>query len=100
MVNVRIPPIANLETAIRLYYSKVELSSEDVQQLFPSVKGKNTITKLKRKARELMVEENKLSYNANAVNTEVAFKAWGLNIGDLTARYETLKRFKIAESEA
>lgn len=100
MVNVRIPPIANLETAIRLYYSKVELSSEDVQELFPSVKGKNTITKLKRKARELMVEDNKLVYNAHSVNTESAFKAWGLDIADLEARYETLKKFKIAEKGA
>lgn len=97
MTNVRIPPIADLETAIRLYYSKIELYTDDVKELFPSVKGKSTIAKLKRKAREKMVENGKLSYNANAVNTETAYEAWGLNIKDITSRYEMLKRFKITE---
>lgn len=98
MTNVRIPPIASLETAIRLYYSKVELSTEDVKELFPSVKGKDTISRLKRKAREVMIEDGKLSYNALAVNTEAAFKAWGIDIDDIVKRYETLKKFKINES--
>ena len=50
MVNVRTPQIADLETAIRIYYEKLELQNDDVKELFPAVKGRATITKLKRKA--------------------------------------------------
>ena len=32
--NVRVPQITSLETAIRLYYERIELSNSDIRELF------------------------------------------------------------------
>ncbi len=92
-VRVRIPQITDIETAIRLYYERIELTNADIRELFGSL-GSNTIAKLKKKARELMERENTPIWNAQSVNTEVAFKAWGLNITDLERRYKKLSSMK------
>ena len=99
MTHVRIPPIANLETAIRLYYSRVELSTADVKELFPSV-GKNTIAKLKQRVREVMAERNVLYYNARCVNTRTAYEVWGLNVNELEENFKKLQKLKITEKGA
>lgn len=98
MTNVRTPPLSDVETAIKIYYSKIELHNEDVKELFPTVKSKATITRLKKKAREIMAENNILSYNAQAVNTQAAFMAWGLDIKDLETRYNKLKKFELIKN--
>lgn len=88
--NVRIPPITSLKTAIELYYSQTELGNADIEQLF----GKHssaTVSRLKRKAKQKMIEQDTPVYNANRVNTEAAFEAWGLNITDLERRYKKLQ---------
>jgi hypothetical protein len=95
MVNVRIPQIADLKTAVNLYHSKPMLFNDDVKELFPTVKGRATITKLKQKAREYMVEHDILSYNAQSVNTEAAYAAWGLDINDLENRLKKLEKLKL-----
>ena len=94
MVNVRTPQIADLETAIQIYYGKIMLFNDDVSTLFPSVKSRGTITKLKRKAREYMTEHGIMPINAQAVNTEAAFAAWGIDIQDLLNRQNKLKEMK------
>lgn len=89
MVRVRIPQIVSLETAIRLYYSRIELSSKDVHEIFGDI-ADGTVAKLKNKARELMSERETPIWNARNVNTAVAFEAWGLEISDLERRYKKL----------
>lgn len=88
--NVRIPPITSLKTAIELYYSRTELGNADIKKLFGE-HSSSTIARIKRKARQKMIEKNVQSWNANRVNTEAAFEAWGLNITDLERRYKKLQ---------
>lgn len=95
MVRVHIPSIADLKTAIRIYYTKIELDCADIHELFPSA-SKSTVTKLKNKARELMTEKGVLTYGTYSVNTKTAFKAWGLDISDIEKRYEKLKKLDMA----
>lgn len=92
-VRVRIPQITDIETAIKLYYERIELSSSDIVKLFGKI-GASTVVKLKRKAREVMTEENTPIWNAQNVNTEAAFKAWGLDIADLEHRYKKISAMK------
>ena len=99
-MGVRTPQIADIETAVRIYYEKIELSSKDIQELFPGAKGASTITRLKGKARERMAEEGALVYNSRCVNTEVAFRAWGLDIEDLEKRLAKLRRLKLHKEGA
>ena len=80
-VTVRIPQITSLETAIRLYYERSELSTPDIRQLFGPL-ANDTVSRLKRKARE---------YDATRVNTEIAYEAWGLDITKLEYRLNKLR---------
>lgn len=95
MVRVHIPQIADLATAIRIYYSRLELNNTDIKELFPTA-CPGTILKLKRKAQELMTENGVLTYGTYSVNTKTAYVAWGLDITDIEKRYEKLKKLEMA----
>ena len=92
---MRIPQIKSLNSAIRLYYSRIELSSKDIKELFMGNISKPTITRLKKLAREQMIKDDITAWNATCVNTRTAFKAWGLDINDLESRYLKLKELKL-----
>ena len=94
MNNVRIPQITSLATAIDIYYKHNELSSKEISELFGN-KCYATIQKLKNKARAEAEAEGKPIFNAANVNTEAAYKAWGLDINDLETRYKKLKELDL-----
>lgn len=95
-INVRIPQISSLETAIRLYYDKLELSNKDIMALFGKMSS-STMAKLKRAANALIQERDTPIWNAQRVNTEVAYEAWGLDIKKLEYRYNKLKAMNFIE---
>lgn len=92
-IRVRIPQITSVETALQLYYNRIELSGADIKELFGEISN-CTIAKLKNKARELMNERSTPIWNAQNVNTEVAFEAWGLNIENLERRYSKIQKLE------
>ncbi len=98
-INVRVPQISSLETAIRLYYERNELSNKDIEVLFGHM-GSATLWKLKQKALALMRERNTPVWNAQRVNTEVAYEAWGLDIKKLEYRYNKLKAMNFIENKS
>ncbi len=89
-ISVRIPQITSLETAISLYYERIELSNDDIRKLFGHISSA-TISKMKKLAREKMIENHTPFWNAQYINTEVAYQTWGLEIGDLERRYKKIK---------
>lgn len=91
---MRVPPIASLETAIRLYYEKIELYNDDIRELFGKISG-TSIVNLKELGREVMRSSDIPSWNARAVNTRAAYEAWGLEIDDLERRYNKLKKLAL-----
>ena len=92
-INVRVPQVTSIETAIRLYYERTELSNADIKELFGHI-ANDTVSRLKRKAKALMLERGTPVWDAQRVNTEVAYEAWGLNIGNLEYRFKKLKALK------
>ncbi len=92
-IRVRIPQITSIETALRLYYERIELSSSDIKELFGKVSD-CTVAKLKNRAREIMREENTPVWNARNVNTEAAYKAWGLEIESLERRFAKIRKME------
>lgn len=92
--NVRVPQVTSLETAIRLYYERIELSNSDIRELFGKL-APATIKSLKNKALAIMTEPNTPVWNAQRVNTEIAYEAWGLNIADLERRFKKLKAMEV-----
>lgn len=92
-MKVRIPQITDLGAAIRLYYERIELSNTDIEILFGK-HSSSTVAGLKAMARDKMRENNIPCWNAQRVNTEAAYSAWGLSIDDLERRYQKLKQLK------
>ena len=91
---IRIPQIQSLETAIRIYYERIELRNADIREIFGNICN-DTVCKLKRIAKDRMEENDVPSWDAQAVNTEAAFEAWGLDIADLEKRLNKLKKLNL-----
>ena len=90
-IRVRIPQVQNARVALAIYYIKSEIGNTDIKMLFGNM-GQERITKLKAVARERMREENCPTYNARYVNTECAFKAWGIDVKRLEKDLEKIER--------
>lgn len=91
---IRIPQINNLETALKIYYEKNELTNSDIKSLFGNI-SLSKVFSLKKLARDKMVELSVLPYDATSVNTAVAFEAWGINPEDLERRLIKLRKLKL-----
>ena len=87
---MRIPPIKDIKTAIKLYYSNTSLGNKEIRTLFGNL-GNQSVVKLKKLARNKMIEKHIQSWNDIRVNTAAAYESWGLSITDLEQRYEKLK---------
>lgn len=92
-IRVRVPQLRSIESAVRIFYEKSELTNNDIKQLF-DVHSSATITKLKNLARKRMAEENITVWDARNVNTATAYKSWGLQIDDLEQRLRKLRELK------
>lgn len=92
--NVRIPTISSLQTAIKLYYERIELTNKDITELFGDLSSA-TISRMKQKAREQMAIDGVQSWTGYGVSTESAYRAWNLNIVDLEKRYSKLKELHL-----
>lgn len=91
---IKRPNVGNLDAAVRLYYEKFELSSDDIKQIF-GAKSSSSVARLKKLAREAAVKAGRMPWDAHCVPTDVAYEAWGLEIADLEKR--RAKLMKICE---
>lgn len=92
---VNVPAVADLEVALRLYYTRNELSTADICTIF-RCSGK-TAYRLKCRGREQMERDNVPTWNQNCVNTEAAFRAWGLDITKIEHSLKTLRRLNLTK---
>lgn len=84
--------VPNIETAVRLYYSRTELGNKEIRELFSC--GKNSAVTLKKRAKELMAKRAIKCWNAKNVDTETAYQAWGLDIQKLEERLKKITSLK------
>lgn len=77
-MTTNVPTTVNIDTAVTLYYSRTEIGTSDIQTIFGC--GASKAQQLKRVAREAQDADNVPFYNAHAVNVEVAYKTWGLDV--------------------
>lgn len=98
-MSVRIPQVADIETAVRIYYERIELGNSEIMELFPTA-SRSTARKLKDLARIKMTEEGMPSFNPLSVNTRVAYIVWGLDIDDLERRLKKLRGLKLIKESA
>ena len=88
-----IPTIASVEAALDTFYKFPQLGNKEIRLIFGQI-GSAKICELKVLAREKMKEQNQPLWNNKTVNTDSAYQAWGLNIGDLERRYAKIKKME------
>ena len=77
--------IQSINTALKIYYEYPEIGNKEITALFGNMSS-STMTQMKRAAKEHMIENDIKTYVPNTVNTEIAFKVWGIDIEDLEKR--------------
>lgn len=82
--------LPDIRTAIELYYTKTELSSDDISRLFGV--GRSGASSLKKPALELMAERKVHCWLPHAVNTKIAYEAWGIDVKDYEERLARLRK--------
>lgn len=87
--------IKNLETVVRLYYERLELTNSDIRSIFGNISS-STVVRLKKQAREQMVVDDAPVWDAKNVNTVAAYKAWNLDVDDLEKRLLKLRKLGLA----
>ena len=84
--------ITSIDTALRLYYMYPELTNDQIKELFGKGVSDSFITSCKKKVRKEEVKRNIKTSIPYAINTAIAYEVWGLDIKDLEARREKLKK--------
>lgn len=93
---MNIPQIASVETAVRIYNERFCLYNKDIRELFPGI-GPTTVARLKDVARAEASLRGMLQYDGRSVLTRIAYRAWGLDIDQLTHRLRKIKQLKLTE---
>lgn len=89
----------NLEAALRLYYKRIELSNDDIREIFGPMSS-STMSRLKKLALKQMAEDGASPmWDARCVHTGSAFKAWKLDPADLEMRLAKLRKLGLEEGE-
>lgn len=90
--------LPNIKTAVEYYYTKVELTTTDICELFGvSISG---ASRLRKDALELMAEQKVHCWLPHAVNTTTAYAAWGIDIEDYEKRLAKLRKLGIERSDS
>ena len=83
--------ILNIDTALRIFYSCTEIGNAEIRELFGNL-GSSTISKYKKEVQKQQVEDNVKTMYLHTINTETAYKVWGIDIADLEKRRAKLKK--------
>ncbi len=81
--------IKDLKNCLRIYYTYPEIGSAEIKELFGVADA--TATNMKRPVREQQIKDKVMVLDRHCVNTEVAFKVWGIDIDDIERRIKKLE---------
>jgi len=91
---MNIPQITSINEALKIYYNHSEIGNKEISLLFGRLSSA-TVSRLKKEVKEEMIKQNIFSYGMYKVNTEVAFKLWGIDVNDLERRRKKLKMLEL-----
>jgi len=89
-----IPTITSIDNALKIYYENGEIGNEEIKCLFGN-RSSATISKLKKEVKAEMTKKGVPYFNANKVNTVVAFSVWGIDVVDLEKRRKKIKELSL-----
>jgi hypothetical protein len=79
------------EVAMKLYYGTTELNNTNIKELFGGICSES-IVKLKKKVKRVMIERGVQTWQPNNINTKIAFEVWNLDVEEMEKNYNKLKK--------
>ena len=89
-----IPSITNIENALKVFYENGEIGNKEIQCLFGN-RSSATVSRLKRLVKTEMIKRGTPIFNADKVNTVVAYEVWGIDVVDLENRMKKIKELSL-----
>ena len=93
---MKIKQIVDIETAIRIYYQYPEIDNNQMRELFGSISS-STAARYKKAVKDEQINRDVKTMCIDAVNTEVAYDVWGIDVVDLERRLKKLKSLGLAQ---
>ena len=93
---MKVKQIADIETAIRIYYQYPEIDNNQMRELFGKICS-STAARYKKAVKDEQIKRNVKTMCIDAVNTEVAYDVWGIDVADLERRLKKLKSLGLAK---
>ena len=87
--------VKDLRTCLKIYYTCPELGSEEIKELFGVSDTSACI--MKKSVRRQQIVENVMVLDKHCVNTELAFKVWGIDIEDIERRVKKLEKLHLID---
>ena len=86
----------SIDTAIRIYYQYPEIGNAQIRELFGLSAGLSTVCRYKKPVLEAQAANGVMTAQPYTVDTETAYKVWGIDVEDLIRRREKLQKLKLA----
>lgn len=90
--------IQDLRECLKIYYSCHELGSSEIMKLLGV--SESRASTMKNEVRKKMAEQNVMAFDKSCINTEIAFKVWGIDIDDVEKRVKKLEKLGFYPAEA
>lgn len=90
MGDIRVPQLPDIREALKIYYERYDLRTQDIRALFGC--GAAKAKQLKAAAQEVQRESGMMFRNASMVDTETAFRAWNIDVESLERRVRKLEK--------
>jgi len=94
LTRISVPQITSIDNALMIYYNNREIGNKEIKILFGNLSSA-TVSRLKKAARDKMIEADTLSYGMHKINTHIAFNAWGIDVPDLESRRKKLRELNL-----
>jgi len=89
-----IPSITSIENALKVFYENGEIGNKEMKCLFGK-RSSATISRLKRLVKAEMTKRGVPTFNANKINTVVAYELWGIDVVELENRMKKIKELSL-----
>lgn len=90
--------IKDLKDCLRIYYSYPEIGTPEIMRLFGV--GDSKAWALKKPVQKAQIEAGIIVLDKTCINTELAFKVWGIDVEDIERRLKKLEKLGLCEQEA
>lgn len=93
----------DIKAALRIYYKyPSEIGNEQIKEIFGGEIGATTIGRRKKEVKKAMAESEPPvhTWNVANVDTETAYKVWGLDIAKLERSYKKLLALGLDSEQA